>query len=950
MALDLTLNIKAEAGDAKRVLADVEQGIKRIEGTSNATAPAVSKVTTALKQNAEGTARVNTVTNQLSTSTKAYENAALKAAQSVGILNAGQVQAVKNSSGLAAAIGMSTVAMTALTAAVLVGVTAVGALVGLLVSATKHYFETSDATRDSRDALKELAVTWEYTQRVIGGAVLGGGFSIVKPIDALNAALLISVAYLKKVIEDYRKLAVLGGAYIAPGATKAIMSAFTQEDKYYLKPETQTDYIAELQREASTMIVLTKERKAQLEAAILLGKGTEELTRKFGLSAIQLKFFTEQQKADTRAKEDAKRAAEKHQEQLEKEAKAWEKLTNKLKDWAATQKANMLLPGFTQAISQDTLDNAALVAWGKAQAEKRQGTYAVGPELMLGGVPWATELSEETIAANMDSITKVIDPWRAAFTQLGQDMPHMVFGALMAGGSIVGSLAAGLGSVFSEHFAGALANANGNPAGVGGGTQALGAVGAGLGIAVGGYALGSKYGKGKGALAGAASGAMAGAAFGSVVPGIGTAVGAGVGAIVGAFSGWLGGNSKEKKALEEMNQIRDEWIQSFGGLQKTKDMADKLGVSLGNAFTTKKPEEFYKVVERVNAAIEKQKNLYEGIDKITSGVNARASVFSQTATAQSQAEFDRIGTMGFAAFGANMKTHGNPLEALAAMKPTLDAITAAQKEYNFTASESVQRLLDINAVVTNNSGAFQALAADSQILQGAIQANWKDMDLFKAVSTDVAIQIGNITANGVPMAQALALNQPVLQSLWEAQQKFHFETDEATQALLDQAKEQGLVGANMKNVNEKILDVLVSIAEVLGATIPDAMRTMEDAARDTAAGMNEAFDSVRGPNVGDGSGGSPDSYHAGGPIRFAHSGGLGPDEFPVIAQSGEFMMRRSAVSKYGVGFMQSVNNGTAGGGVSIVINNPQVRDDRDLNELTDKIMQRLPKRLTRAGL
>jgi hypothetical protein len=62
------------------------------------------------------------------------------------------------------------------------------------------------------------------------------------------------------------------------------------------------------------------------------------------------------------------------------------------------------------------------------------------------------------------------------------------------------------------------------------------------------------------------------------------------------------------------------------------------------------------------------------------------------------------------------------------------------------------------------------------------------------------------------------------------------------------------------------------------------------------------------------------------------------------------MMRRSAVSKYGVGFMQSVNNGTAGGGVSIVINNPQVRDDRDLNELTDKIMQRLPKRLTRAGL
>jgi hypothetical protein len=438
--------------------------------------------------------------------------------------------------------------------------------------------------------------------------------------------------------------------------------------------------------------------------------------------------------------------------------------------------------------------------------------------------------------------------------------------------------------------------------------------GAGIAAAFEGYAIGAQAGSpGKGALAGAGTGAMAGT---MVMPGLGTLVGAGIGALAGYF----GGRSAEKKSREEMNKQRDEWIKQYGGMEKLNKLATDLGVSLGNAFTTKKPEEFYAIVERMNVALEKQKNLFEGIDKITSGVNARAGVFGETANAGSQEEFNRIGTMGLGAFAANMKTHGNAIEALAALKPTLDVITAAQKEYNLTASESVQRLIDINGVVTNNSAAFQALAADSQILQGAIQANWVDMDLFKAVSEDVAIQIGKITASGVPMAQALALNQPVLQSLWEAQHKFKFETDEATAALLKQAEEQGIVGAHMKSVNEKILEVLVGIAEVLGAKIPDALRTMEGAAQDAAAGMNEAFASVRGPSIASTDAeyrGDLDTYHAGGPIR-------GAGEFPIMAQAGEYMMPRSAVSRYGTGLMNSLRGGTfqgggQGGGGTVVV-------------------------------
>ena len=66
------------------------------------------------------------------------------------------------------------------------------------------------------------------------------------------------------------------------------------------------------------------------------------------------------------------------------------------------------------------------------------------------------------------------------------------------------------------------------------------------------------------------------------------------------------------------------------------------------------------------------------------------------------------------------------------------------------------------------------------------------------------------------MARTLALSQPILQTLWEAQQQYGKVTDQTTDSILKQAEEQGIVGAHMKDVNQKILDVLLAIGKVLG--------------------------------------------------------------------------------------------------------------------------------------
>jgi TP901 family phage tail tape measure protein len=547
---------------------------------------------------------------------------------------------------------------------------------------------------------------------------------------------------------------------------------------------------------------------------------------------------------------------------------------NELKRFTELQKAafDTTLP-LSDATRQQAGHLAALKAW-----TERQTPQMVAPTII-------PTMSAESLASLK---TNMIGPVEQAFRDLGYSLPDLIFGALQNGGSIVGTIASGLASQFAATFAKGIQLIDGKEIFKGtSGQAALGMIGMGISAAIGGYALGTQFGKVGGTLAGAGSGALAGAAFGSVVPGIGTAVGAGVGALVGGIAGFFGGRSKDKKQKQAMEEERKKLLDHFGGMAKLKVIAADVGVEIDKAFTTKKPAEFQAIVEQLNAALEKQQAKFEGIATVLDGVNARAAVFAKTIAAttekmnteiadklkaagldkdsaqgkalteqtretyraSNQGEFDRIGTMAVAAFALQMQTAGSAIEALAALAPTLATIRDAQAQFNFTVSDSVQRLLELNAAVEANRPAFEALAADGQILRGMLQGNLMDLELFKAVSTDITAQVQSIIDQGVPMSQALALSQPQLQALWEAQQKFGFETDEATQALLDQAQQQGIVGANMKSVNDKILDVLLAIAKVLKADIPAGLAGLPGQADKAAKGVQDAFNGIKIPPV-----------------------------------------------------------------------------------------------------
>jgi hypothetical protein len=259
-------------------------------------------------------------------------------------------------------------------------------------------------------------------------------------------------------------------------------------------------------------------------------------------------------------------------------------------------------------------------------------------------------------------------------------------------------------------------------------------------------------------------------------------------------------------------------------------------------FTTKKPEEFGKVVDALNLKLEKQKALIEGTGLITQGTNARA------ANMGSQTDLNVVSAGAVASFGLQIGQGSSAVAALAELTPAIEAMRTAMAGGNFEMSAAGTRLLELGAIVEANRVPFQNLAADGQILQGMMQGNIRDFDLFRAVTSDIGVQLQGMIDKGVPTAQVFALAQPQLQAIWEAQQKWRFEVDGTTQALIDQAVQQGIVGNNMKSVQQQMLDAMIGVKDVL-TIIAQSMGALPSVAQRAADGMNDAFGRVRGPRI-----------------------------------------------------------------------------------------------------
>jgi hypothetical protein len=790
-------------------------------------------------------------------------------------------------------------AITATVGALVLLATAAGAALGFLYESSKAYIVQSGILDDHKAAIDRVKKAWEDMFFLVGQRVVGSGADANFWIDGLTVAITYITMKIEEAIDawrTFRNLVTLGG----PSTDAPIYSLL-------------------FGAEAPTPQNARKDVNGDLTAYGSLKSAQERQAADIARNRIQpidaeraQKEFDEGERVRLAALKAAQRDAE-----------AWQKVNDTISGKASIDSANDWmkhlkdvggLTNITEKATKDlsnTLENAISVyaRMGQVAPKAMMDTYfatlqaqhavqngidaakhnvlpgfvaprsleipvpnmgfssGIAGDTLPGSVPSVYANGMAAVAAPLAKLS--VSPFRIAFEQFGKELPDLLFSALKSGsvGGFIGGIAAGLGSIFNEQFSSALAKVGGDMSKLGGSATALGVAGMGISSAIGGYQLGQQYGKGKGALAGAAGGAMAGVPFAAATGGASILIGAGIGALAGFF----GGRSADKKAKQAMEDDRAAMLAQYGGMEKLKSLAESLGVSIGNAFSTTKPAQFKSFVDSLNTALEKQKNTLEGIGKITEGTNARAKNVS------TQGDVDVVGAGAIASFGLQIQNGVSALTAFATLQPAITAIQGAMTGTNIAVSESVTKFLQLGSVLEANRVPFENLAADGQIMQGMMQGNIRDFDLFRAIAADIGVQLQGMIDRGVPTAQVFALAQPQLQALWEAQQKWHFELDGTTQALLNQAVTQGFVGESMKSINQQILDVLVAIGHVLGADIPNALASLPQAAANAANGMNAAFVNVKAPNItGDYAAEPPDveGFASGGWIKARPGGTL----------------------------------------------------------------------------
>ena len=356
----------------------------------------------------------------------------------------------------------------------------------------------------------------------------------------------------------------------------------------------------------------------------------------------------------------------------------------------------------------------------------------------------------------------------------------------------------------------------------------------------------------------------------------------------------------------QLQQAKDGLASTYGEMAKLDKQAQLVGFDITKVFNAKTIEDFNAQQDRLNKLLAEQQKRLDALGVAAQGTQQFATGFAQTLTRaltdaigpdaldnfmkqlddarkkgftgtvqdflkqqskndsadlpnitpeqmqrlqkeieRSQTDFTALGLSAEHTFAQILHETGDVVQAMNAIAPTLDALADAQKNWGFQADASLQKLLGLRQIIKDNEDIFNSISGITQILQGLSDAGALTEDTFNALGDSAANQLARLQERGADANQSLLAMQPTLQALWEAQKQFGFQTDEATQALINQGIQQGIVGDQFQSINEKMLDILELIAVQLGATLPEAYQNSARAAQQSAQTQRDALNDAR---------------------------------------------------------------------------------------------------------
>lgn len=344
------------------------------------------------------------------------------------------------------------------------------------------------------------------------------------------------------------------------------------------------------------------------------------------------------------------------------------------------------------------------------------------------------------------------------------------------------------------------------------------------------------------------------------------------GAIVAGFKKLFGGPSQQEL---EGRDIKAKFQESFGSFEnmlgaindaylatgRTSEQARK-DVERLMAAEKEGADAVKKVMAEINKAFEEQKTRWEGVQESVADLNAfvkdgvgelgRYNIASQSAVAIFDAWVKKTGDVVGALnqigpaldaldFRTQMEKAEATLQDILKKNPrasidnqgNVTGLTKAEleqwKEADRAFKEArenlanlgevggaaIEQLLGLRRVTEANKPLMEQIGQSTRLLTSLGKAGLLTKDLLISFGQNAVNQFTILKSKTGDARTAMVLMQPELQALWEHQQKFGEFADEATEALINQATEAGLVGPDMKSDQQQLLDVMKEIRDTL---------------------------------------------------------------------------------------------------------------------------------------
>ncbi len=326
-------------------------------------------------------------------------------------------------------------------------------------------------------------------------------------------------------------------------------------------------------------------------------------------------------------------------------------------------------------------------------------------------------------------------------------------------------------------------------------------------------------------------------------------------------------------------------------------------------------------------------------DKITAAANAlaKAQESVKDATVTTQDEFDRLSRIALNTFNTLVASGKSPVDAMLSMGTSIDDLIANMGAFGLSGNAAYDALSRWRDLTKNNEALLNEVASLNTLLTATANLGGLNADAFADLQAQGVEAYKQLIAAGFTQQEAETAEKGFLENIIKLHKDKGLAIDDATKALIDQARADGVLGEQEESTQQVLKEGLGAIITLLKGDLPAAWQKNADAAKRAAKETQTAWDEV--------------DIQV--PINYTyHTSGEAPelpDGVPVFPQAkgGDYYVKRPTLFLAGEAGPERVSfsgAGKAGSGASVTIDarGSFFPDRQSLHDLADMLVPHIP--------